>query len=128
MSVCVSPCVGPRSCLGEGLARMELFLILVTLLRCFQFSWPEDAGAPDFTPVYGIILHPKPYKMGIRQLEKCRISQEISVYWSCPGPSFSSLVSCAKLNFFLNLEILQNCSSFSIITCLNPDDAKATHS
>lgn len=91
-------CVGPRSCLGEGLARMELFLILVTLLRCFQFSWPEDAGAPDFTPVYGIILHPKPYKMGIRQLEKCRISQEISVYWSCPG--FSSLVSCAKFNFF----------------------------
>ncbi|XP_036424103.1 cytochrome P450 2D3-like [Colossoma macropomum] len=57
---------GPRMCLGEGLARMELFLILVTLLRRFQFFWPEDAGEPDFTPVYGITLTPKPYRMGVR--------------------------------------------------------------
>ncbi|KAI5617280.1 cytochrome P450, family 2, subfamily X, polypeptide 9, partial [Silurus asotus] len=52
---------GPRMCLGEGLARMELFLILVTLLRRFQFIWPEDAGEPDFTPVFGITLAPRPY-------------------------------------------------------------------
>ncbi|KAF5897982.1 cytochrome P450 2D3-like, partial [Clarias magur] len=57
---------GPRLCLGEGLARMELFLILVSLLRRFQFIWPEDAGEPDFTPVFGATLTPKPYKMGIR--------------------------------------------------------------
>ncbi|KAB5571609.1 hypothetical protein PHYPO_G00227010 [Pangasianodon hypophthalmus] len=57
---------GPRVCLGEGLARMELFLILVTLLRRFQFIWPEDAGEPDFTPVYGITLTPKPYRLGVR--------------------------------------------------------------
>ncbi|XP_037396611.1 cytochrome P450 2D3-like isoform X3 [Pygocentrus nattereri] len=57
---------GPRMCIGEGLARMELFLILVTLLRRFQFFWPKDAGEPDFTPVYGITLTPKPYRMGIR--------------------------------------------------------------
>uniref|UniRef100_W5L180 Cytochrome P450 2D3-like n=1 Tax=Astyanax mexicanus TaxID=7994 RepID=W5L180_ASTMX len=64
--------VGPRSCLGEGLARMELFLILVTLLRRFQFLWPEDAGEPDFTPVYGITLTPKPYRMGIRLRQPVR--------------------------------------------------------
>ncbi|XP_066504990.1 cytochrome P450 2D3-like [Hoplias malabaricus] len=58
--------VGPRMCLGEGLARMELFLILVTLLRRFQFFWPEDAGEPDFTPVFGITMTPKPYRMGVR--------------------------------------------------------------
>ncbi|KAM9470722.1 cytochrome P450 2F2-like [Clarias gariepinus] len=57
---------GPRLCLGEGLTRMELFLILVSLLHRFQFIWPEDAGEPDFTPVFGITLTPKPYKMGIR--------------------------------------------------------------
>ncbi|XP_076878156.1 cytochrome P450 2F2-like isoform X2 [Brachyhypopomus gauderio] len=61
---------GPRVCLGEGLARMELFLILVSLLRRFQFVWPEDAGEPDFTPVYGITLTPRPYKMGVRLRQK----------------------------------------------------------
>ncbi|TNN43368.1 Cytochrome P450 2F2 [Liparis tanakae] len=60
---------GPRMCLGEGLARMELFLIMVTLLRKFKFIWPEDAGEPDYTPVYGVTLTPKPYRMKV-QLRK----------------------------------------------------------
>ncbi|NP_001243106.1 cytochrome P450 2X7 [Danio rerio] len=58
---------GPRVCLGEGLARMELFLIFVTLLRRFQFVWPEDAGKPDYTPVFGLTMTPKPYRMHIRR-------------------------------------------------------------
>ncbi|XP_038857444.1 cytochrome P450 2F2-like [Salvelinus namaycush] len=57
---------GPRMCLGEGLARMELFLIMVTLLRRFKFVWPEDAGEPDYTPVFGVTLSPKPYRLGVR--------------------------------------------------------------
>lgn len=52
-------------CLGEGLARMELFLIMVTLLRRFRFLWPEDAEEPDFTPVFGVTLTPRPYRMRI---------------------------------------------------------------
>ncbi|XP_036001061.1 cytochrome P450 2D26-like [Fundulus heteroclitus] len=61
---------GPRVCLGESLARMELFLIVVTLLRRFKFIWPEDAGEPDFTPVYGITLTPKPYRMKVQLRSK----------------------------------------------------------
>ncbi|XP_072291257.1 cytochrome P450 2F2-like [Eucyclogobius newberryi] len=60
---------GPRMCLGEGLARMELFLISVTLLRRFKFLWPEDAGEPDFTPVYGVTLTPRPYRMKVQLRE-----------------------------------------------------------
>ncbi|XP_012718401.2 cytochrome P450 2B4 [Fundulus heteroclitus] len=56
---------GPRMCLGEGLARMELFLFTVTLLKKFKFTWPEDTGEPDFTPVYGVTLTPKPYYMKV---------------------------------------------------------------
>ncbi|XP_034032995.1 cytochrome P450 2F2-like [Thalassophryne amazonica] len=57
---------GPRMCLGEGLARMELFLFIVTLLRKFKFIWPEDAGQPDYIPVYGVTLTPKPYRMKVQ--------------------------------------------------------------
>ncbi|XP_035272681.1 cytochrome P450 2F2-like isoform X1 [Anguilla anguilla] len=57
---------GPRVCLGEGLARMELFLILVTLLRRFNFVWPEDSGVPDCTPVFGLTQTPKPYRLVVR--------------------------------------------------------------
>ncbi|KAJ8272079.1 hypothetical protein COCON_G00109380 [Conger conger] len=57
---------GPRVCPGEGLARMELFLIVVTLLRRFKFIWPEDAGVPDYTPVFGLTQTPKPYRLGVR--------------------------------------------------------------
>ncbi|KAK5867864.1 hypothetical protein PBY51_012322 [Eleginops maclovinus] len=65
--------IGHRMCLGEVLARTELFLILVTLLRRFNFIWPEDAGEPNYTPVFGTTMTPKPYPMKV-QVRSQRLS------------------------------------------------------
>ncbi|KAM6980617.1 cytochrome P450 2B4-like [Aplochiton taeniatus] len=56
---------GSRVCLGESLARMELFLILVTLIRNFRFVWPKDGGKPDFQLIFGITNSAKPYRLGV---------------------------------------------------------------
>ncbi|XP_053304844.1 cytochrome P450 2J6-like [Spea bombifrons] len=54
---------GPRSCLGENLARMEIFLFFTALLTHFEVHWPDPKSTPDLTPVFGISQAPKRYKM-----------------------------------------------------------------
>uniref|UniRef100_A0AAY4DV60 Cytochrome P450 n=1 Tax=Denticeps clupeoides TaxID=299321 RepID=A0AAY4DV60_9TELE len=43
---------GKRACVGESLARMELFLFLVTLLQHFTFSSPGGPDSVDISPEF----------------------------------------------------------------------------
>ncbi|XP_070809299.1 cytochrome P450 2J6-like [Pituophis catenifer annectens] len=57
---------GPRGCLGENLARMELFLFLTTILRNFRLSWPDKSQAPDLTPNFGLTQYPSSFKISMK--------------------------------------------------------------
>ncbi|XP_026227977.1 steroid 21-hydroxylase [Anabas testudineus] len=55
---------GARLCLGESVAKMELFLFTGYLLRDFQFIPPEsEASLPDLRGVASVVLKIKSYKV-----------------------------------------------------------------
>lgn len=56
---------GRRACLGESLARMELFLFFTSLLQYFRFTPPTEVSEDelDLTPVVGLTLNPSPHKL-----------------------------------------------------------------
>ncbi|KAI8503683.1 cytochrome P450 2 sub U member 1 [Branchiostoma belcheri] len=54
---------GRRACLGEQLARMELFLFFSTLLQSFTFMSPEGASPPTTDGLFRLSLTPHPFKL-----------------------------------------------------------------
>ncbi|MCJ8739477.1 hypothetical protein PDJAM_G00047690 [Pangasius djambal] len=56
---------GRRACLGESLARMELFLFFSSLLQHFRFTPPPGVSEDqlDITGVVGITVNPSPHKL-----------------------------------------------------------------
>ncbi|XP_056419489.1 uncharacterized protein LOC130360958 [Hyla sarda] len=54
--------IGKRSCAGETLAKMELFLFFTTLLQNFTFKAPLGAKL-DLTPALGSTNSPKPFEV-----------------------------------------------------------------
>ncbi|XP_068136227.1 cytochrome P450 2F2-like [Hyperolius riggenbachi] len=54
--------LGKRSCVGENLARMELFLFFTSLLQNFTFHAPPGAEV-DLTPSKGFTNVPLPYSI-----------------------------------------------------------------
>ena len=54
---------GRRVCLGESLARIELFLVLARLLHSFKLENPPGSDLPTLEPVAGLAWMPRPFNV-----------------------------------------------------------------
>ncbi|NXO27415.1 CP2J6 protein, partial [Cisticola juncidis] len=54
---------GHRVCMGELLARMELFIVFSTLLQAFTFTLPEGVKEVNTKFVFGSTMKPHPYQL-----------------------------------------------------------------
>ncbi|XP_062987872.1 cytochrome P450 2C39-like [Elgaria multicarinata webbii] len=64
---------GARVCLGELLAKVDLFIFLTCLLRNFKFQLPEGVKELNEEPITGVTRHTHPYK--ICAIPRCSPSQ-----------------------------------------------------
>ena len=55
--------IGRRICLGEAVAKMELFLFLTAMIKQFDFVLPDDQSEPDMEGILGTTHAPKPFKV-----------------------------------------------------------------
>lgn len=56
---------GPRSCVGEALARQEIFLITAWLLQKFDLEVPEGGQLPSLEGIPKIVFLIDPFKVKI---------------------------------------------------------------
>lgn len=53
---------GKRRCMGELMARSNLFLLMTTLLQNFNFNIPEGHSQPSLEPLDGATPSVRPYE------------------------------------------------------------------
>lgn len=58
--------IGKRRCLGETLAKTEVFLLFAGLLHQFSFNVPDGEEPPTLEYIPGITLQPKPFTVTLK--------------------------------------------------------------
>nr|WEQ71782.1 cytochrome P450 17A1 [Moschiola indica] len=66
---------GPRSCVGEVLARQELFLFTCRLLQRFDLEIPDDGKLPILEGQTGLILEIEPFKVKVKERQAWKEAQ-----------------------------------------------------
>ena len=59
--------LGPRSCLGETLARVELFLYTVKLVQRYTFELTSGEDKPSVKGVLGLTHRPRDYRLVVKR-------------------------------------------------------------
>ena len=58
---------GRRICLGEVLAKAELFLVTAALVQRFVLETPKGCPPPVLQGEIGVVYAPKPYTISVRK-------------------------------------------------------------
>ncbi|XP_066528917.1 cytochrome P450 2B4-like [Hoplias malabaricus] len=61
--------LGPRVCLGENLARTELFIFFISLIQRLKFSWPPGAPPSNKDGIVGLVRSTMPFNTICRSRE-----------------------------------------------------------
>ncbi|XP_030628292.1 steroid 17-alpha-hydroxylase/17,20 lyase [Chanos chanos] len=68
---------GVRVCLGEALAKMELFLFLAWILQRFTLEVPPGQPLPELRGKFGVVLQPLRYEVKARLREEWKKQQQV---------------------------------------------------
>ncbi|XP_022081995.1 cytochrome P450 2U1-like [Acanthaster planci] len=67
---------GPRVCMGEQLAKMELFIFITSVLHQFDLTLSENEPHPSLDPLPGITCGPPPYRVCVARRQVCQSNRD----------------------------------------------------
>lgn len=74
--------IGKRMCLGETLARMEIYLIFSAMMHTFKLRLPAGASLPSLVGNEGVTISPDPFQVCciLRDIP-CNSIRKVGSYW-----------------------------------------------